>query len=235
MIHGIVSSSFAVEPPPGVGLYDGASVVMDFENAVYLVNGVAADVADLIDNVTTIDGTGLVLDWNVEPYVPEIAMLSTLTDAIDFAAGWSVLIDLVQYDLSSTTGSGGTIVHFWNGTYSIPGRHEFQIDTKQSTVEGYDMRLETVGSSDRLFSISTALGEGVRRKMVVTRAGDRLAACLNAGAVTQDTTGTAGTPIFTTFTLGGNPGDGFLSLNCVVKKVIFYPLISNALLPSYTA
>jgi hypothetical protein len=202
---------------------------MDFQNAIYRVNGSPVAVSSLIDRVNTITGSGLVLDWNTAE--PEIALLSMLTDALDQSLGFTVFSEYVQYE---TSGFGDTLLDFHNGSFAIPGRHQFAIQSSATDIYCYDMWRETPTAYNREVTVATTAGNGEVRKIAVTRAPTRLAASINASAAVEDISGSSGTPVYTTHTLGGLPGDGFLSINCVVRKLVFYPVKTNAQIAALT-
>lgn len=228
MIHGIIAAGGAGASIPFDPYYD-ALVVMDFQNGIYRVNGAPVAAADLIDRVDTITGSGLILHWNTAD--PEIALLSTLTDALDQSLGFTVLAEYQQYDLSAY---GDLLLNLWNGTFAIPGRHQFQVQSSSSEIYTYDMCRETVDPFNREVTAATVAGEGAVRKVAVTRAPARLTAAVNGGAAVEDISGASNTPAYTSYTLGGSPGDGYLSINCIISKLIFYPVKTNLQLNAIT-
>lgn len=232
MIPGIVASQSAVITID-FDFYAGASVVMDFENGVYLVDGSAVSIDTLIDRTNTIDAGGLMLDWYSDE--APISFLSAFVSALDVSAGYSVLADIVQYDVSSAGSPyGRSLLHFWNGTYDIPGRTEFEIQSGSAQVYTFDMRRITPENTNREVTVSTSAGEGERRKIAITRGTDRLSASVNGSAVVSDVAAATAAPTYTSHYIGGYPGDIYLDIYCLVKKLIFYPPIADVDLPVYS-
>lgn len=228
MLMGIVASALSGGTTSS-GLYDGATAVLDFQNGAYFVNGVAANVADLIDRTDSITGSGLVLDWNTAD-VP-IALLTGFSSALDLEVGFSVLVEYQQYELSAYN---DFLLNFWNEDFSIPGRIQFEIQSGLSEIYSYDKLFSVSDGFDREVTAAITAADGVVRKVAATTTPEKLAVSANGSVAVVDLdTGTA-TRTYTTYTLGGAPGDGFLSINAVIRKLICYPPVTDAQLQALT-
>jgi len=237
MIPGIVASSAITAPSTELDDYAGATIIMDFENDVYQVSGSDVDVSTLIDRTNTLTAGGLVLDWNTEE--PPIDLLTAFSSVLDEVNGYTMLFDFDQFESGTTY--VGVLLRFFNGTFDsgAGGRNDFQAAINDARTEAYFLRLNA-GDYTRVesFSASHSLSDGAPRRLAISRAPTRIAISVNGAATTvqnAETGSVAGTPAYTTHTLGGNPGEDYLDINCVLRKLIVYPLKSDSSLPALSS
>lgn len=233
MIPGIIATML---PAVGAGndgsaaLYVGASVVLDFVNGVYRVNGVDVAASSLISRTDTITASGLVLDWNTAD--TPVGMLAGITDELDWSTGVSLYVDFVQYDTGTYY---ATLIDFWNGTFpSTFGANRTALFSPNDLVEIYDRMYVLTDPTNELLDFTSAQAEGDRRRVALTRTPDHLSLSVNGGAAVR-TNWTAATPVFTYHGIGGVEGDSFLDINAVVRRLIFYPAQTDAALAALTA
>lgn len=216
MIPGIVAASGSGASGGGSS-YPDALAVADFLLGEYFVNGNQVTAADIIDRPDLIDANGLNLDWDVAG-----AFATVLGDFLAALA----LPELTIVTETTEDGSGNMDVV---NVFSTTTTSVLQIFTNGSMGNASEDTVPGLGGGR--FAQASAPARPALRRIAITRTAGTLSISVNGGAVVADATpNTAAT--YNAARLGASESDTFPTLNGHIRRIIIYPVQSDAALPA---
>lgn len=201
-------------PPPS------DPINFDFVNHLYYVNGVAKTAADIVDQPSWIDGTGLVI-------ADSAATVGILGDALTYllTADWTMVI---EWDHFLSTNS---VQPFVMADGSNDNAVQLQ---RQNSFGGYFMNLSDFAGANfrQAVDSSAAVGDG-QHKAAFTRRDSKIIISTDGRSTVSDTSISFGiVPIAAAF--GGYPADTVIDAVTIKSCVVTAP-VSDGSLPTLSA
>ena len=222
MLIGATSSARTGPRITSYDLYAGASVVLDFENGIYLIDGAHVRLRSLFDHIENVADGQMSFDWN-DPGQTVNRAAQVLIDALP-AAGMTTYVEATTIESSDTwrdsSSAALSIAHdsadpyWWEWTVGMHLQAETGV---QDWNDGTTRTLRTLRA--------TYGANGVRRRTAATRTNELLAMSVNGQALLRDNNPLPSWPLNAThFALGGNYylGSG-VDMHGAIHKVIIYP------------
>lgn len=224
MIPGVIAAGR--RPPSAFNPYDGATVVLDFENGIYMINGVVTPLAEMLVTYN-VSGGVLINNWNNSE--PPAKGTRALVNAIPIN-GISWLADYTPIESNQYASALGAMV-LSIGELGTNAYAEMGIDHATNEVlvyDGWNDITNTNNFLDRyMFDVTTA-GDGVRRQISVTRNITDLRASINGGAIISANEEGQHEVVADGFAIGGNFYGTQVDTYQHVHKIIIYEALTDA-------